>query len=195
MSRTTVDTHVLQMLRRAETRQQQQLRRAIGAAGHDDLAGWRARSRGHCGDWYSTPTARPFSISTRGRVAAGADQPGSARLRPAPDRPWQCSSGGACWWWSGSSRRLPARAPLKSGLRGMPACSRPRCTASASSKPAGWSETFSGPPTPCNSLGATRLVLRLLENTAARSPSPSPRSRAGAIRRSRRGCRGCRPCR
>ena len=38
MSRTTVDAHVLQMLRRAQAGQQQQLRRAVGAAGHDDLA-------------------------------------------------------------------------------------------------------------------------------------------------------------
>ena len=32
------DAHVLQMLRRPEPGQQQQLRRAVGAAGHDDLA-------------------------------------------------------------------------------------------------------------------------------------------------------------
>ena len=59
------DAHVLQMLRRAQPGQQQQLRRAIGAAGDDHLA---ARARGAAalrGVWYSTPTARLFSISTR----------------------------------------------------------------------------------------------------------------------------------
>ena len=189
------DAHVLQVLRRPQAGQQQQLRGAVGAAGHDDLA---ARA---CAVWrpsrrliFDAGGAVALDQHDFGRMGAGADLQVGAGPRGV-----EIGLGGA-----------PAPAVRRGGLVVAAAfllravevgVARDAGLLAGGQHRLGQFERAAAGPT--RSAGRRCRGIRSRRgpgsppcgNTAARNPSPSRHSRAAAIRRSRRGCRGYTPCR
>ena len=100
------DAHRLQVRGGSDAGQQQQLRRAVDAAGDDDLAACARGLAARRGVVFDADRAAVLDQQAGG-VRLGLHHEVRAACGPGRDRRRRCSSGGRCWSWSGRSRRPP----------------------------------------------------------------------------------------